>query len=113
MVAVYKTEGFHRVMVKRVLEGNIVSVLYFDLGTVDKVKVKDIRLLHKKFLKLPAQKIEANLWGLKEVGGNEIQVKTRLIELVREENSLGMIGMVMAGVKVGLGDRRRDRSCGG
>ena len=37
MVAVYKTEGFHRVMVKRVLEGDIVSVLYFDLGTVDKV----------------------------------------------------------------------------
>ena len=100
MVAVYKTEGFHRVMVKRVLEGNIVSVLYVDFGTVD--KVKGIRLLHKKFLKLPAQAIEARLWGLKEVGGNEIQVKTRLIELVREENSLGMIGMVMAGVKVGL-----------
>ena len=63
MVAVYKTEGFHRVMVKRVLEGNIVSVLYFDLGTVDKVKVKDICLLHKKFQKLPAQAIEVGSGG--------------------------------------------------
>ena len=42
MVAVYKTEGFHRVMVKRVLEGNIVSVIYVDFGTVDNVKVKRV-----------------------------------------------------------------------
>ena len=50
MAAKYKYEGFHRVMVKRMLEGNMVSVLYVDFGTVDKVKLKDVRLLHKKFL---------------------------------------------------------------
>ena len=37
MVAPYKTEGFHMVMVKRMLKSEMVSVLYVDFGTLDKV----------------------------------------------------------------------------
>ena len=110
MAAKYKYEGFHRVMVKRMLEGNMVSVLYVDFGTVDKVKLKDVRLLHKKFLKLPAQAIEGRLWGVKEIEGMEAQAKKKLVELVSEGNIVphGMVGKVMAGVRVRPGDRRRD-----
>ena len=63
MAAKYQYEDNHRVMVKRVLEGNIVSFLYVDFVTVGKAKLKDVRLLHKKFLKLPAQAIEAGCGG--------------------------------------------------
>ena len=86
MVAPYKTEGFHRGMDKRVLKSEIVSVLYVDFGTLDKVRLKDIRLLHKRLLKLPAQAIAARMWGVKEVEGMEVQAKRRLVELATEGN---------------------------
>ena len=108
-MAPYKTEGFHMVMVKRMLKSEMVSVLYVDFGTLDKVRLKDIRLLQKRFLSLPAQAIAGRLWGVKEVEGKEVEAKRRLVELASEGNKLsGTIGVVMAGVRVGVRDRRRD-----
>ena len=72
MDAPYKTEGFHRVMVRRMLKREMVRVLYVDFGNLDKVRLKDIRLLHKRFLSLPAQAIAGRLWGVKEVEGKEV-----------------------------------------
>ena len=62
MVAPYKSEGYYRVMVKRMIIGDNISVLFVDFGTVDKERLKDMRLLHKRFLDLPAQAILARMW---------------------------------------------------
>ena len=48
IVAQYKIEGFLRVMVRRV-KNEMVSVVYVDFGTLDKVRLKVIRLLCKRF----------------------------------------------------------------
>ena len=68
MVAPYKSEGYHRVMVRRMMKNDMVSVLFVDFGTIDKVSLKDLRLLHKRFLVLPAQAILARMWGIKNMG---------------------------------------------
>merc|ERR1712179_223836 len=36
MVAPYKSEGYHRVMVRRMMKNDMVSVLFVDFGTIDK-----------------------------------------------------------------------------
>ena len=55
-----------QVIIKQVLSEEIISVLYIDYGTSSKVHFKDVRLIHKKFLSLPAQPIPARLWGITE-----------------------------------------------
>ena len=45
----------------------IISVLYIDYGTSSKVHFKDVRLIHKKFLSLPAQVIPVRLWAIFQV----------------------------------------------
>ena len=55
-----------QVIIKQVLSEEIISVLYIDYGTSSKVHFKDVRLIHKKFLSLPAQVIPARLWGITE-----------------------------------------------
>ena len=50
-----------QVIIKQVLSEEIISVLYIDYGTSSKVHFKDVRLIHKKFLSLPAQVIPARL----------------------------------------------------
>lgn len=75
MVAPYKSEGYHRVMVRRMMKNDMVSVLFVDFGTIDKVRLKDMRLLHKRFLVLPAQAILAWMWGVKDIVGKEVTAK--------------------------------------
>jgi len=106
MAAIYKSEGYHRVIVRRVLKNEMISVLYVDYGTIDKVKLNDMRLLHKKFLYLPAQAIPARMWGVKDIAGKEGEAKQRLVQLI-SDSVFGLLGTVMAGVTVGLNDRRK------
>ena len=109
MVAPYKLEGYHRVMVRRTLKNDLIIVLFVDFGTVDKVRMKDVRLLHKRFLELPAQAILARMWGVTDVIGKEVEAKKSLVQLV-SENVFGLLGTVMAGVNVGCKDRRKGGS---
>ena len=109
MVAPYKSEGYHRVMVRRMMKNNMVSVLYVDFGTIEKVRLRDMRLLHKRFLDLPAQAILARMWGVKDIVGKELAAKKSLIKLVSEK-VIGLFGTVMAGVTVGCNDRRKTGS---
>ena len=109
MVAPYKLEGYHRVMVKRMMKNDMVSVLFVDFGTVDKVRLKDMRLLHKRFLDLPAQAILARMWGIMDIVGKEVEAKKSLVQLVSEK-VIGLLGTVMAGVNVGCNDRRKGGS---
>ena len=102
MAAKYRCDIYHRVMVKRVLEGNMVSAFYIDFDTVDKSKRKDVSLQHTTFLKLSALAIESRQAGMKEVDGMEAHAKKRLVELASD----GILvprevdAMVMAGVRV-------------
>ena len=73
MVAPYKSEGYHRVIVKRMIKGDYIGVLLVDFGTVDKVRLKDMRLLHKRFLDLPAQAILARMLGATDIIGEEVE----------------------------------------
>jgi len=108
MAAIYKSEGYHRVIVRRVIKNDMISVLYVDYGTIDKVKLQDMRLLHKKFLYLPAQAIPARMWGVKDIAGKEVEARQRLVQLISDSDSdFGLLGNVMAGVTVGLNDRRK------
>ena len=66
MAAPYADWGYHRVIIKQVLSEEMISVLYIDYGTSSKVHFKDVRLIHKKFLSLPAWPIPARLWGITE-----------------------------------------------
>merc|ERR1719376_1188279 len=106
MVAPYKSEGYHRVMVRRMMKNEMVSVQFVDFGTIDKVRLKDMRLLHKRFLVLPAQAILARMWGVKDIVGKEVTAKESLVKLVCDK-VIGLFGTVMAGVAVGCKDRRK------
>ena len=106
MVAPYKSEGYHRVMVRRMMKNDMVCVIFVDFGTTDKVRLKDMRLLLKRFLDFPAQAILARMWGVKDIVGKELTSKKSLVNLVSDK-VIGLIGTVMAGVNVGWNDRRK------
>ena len=48
-------------------KNDVVSILFVDFGTM--VRLKDMRLLHKRFLDMPAQAILARMLGVKEIVG--------------------------------------------
>lgn len=54
MAATYASVGYHRVLIKQILSPEMVNVLYIDYGTIQEIHVSHLRLLHKKFLSLPA-----------------------------------------------------------
>ena len=66
MAAPYKNEGYHRVRILKYLGKSTVSVFYIDFGTKHTVTLDKLRLLHKRFLDLPAQAIKVRLWGCKD-----------------------------------------------
>jgi len=109
MAAPFQSEGYHRVMVKKMMKKDLVSVFFVDYGTIGKVRLENMRLLHRKFLMLPAQAIPGRMWGVRDVHGKEAEAKCRLVELVSDEDmTLGLVGRVMAGRSVGKSDRRKD-----
>ena len=73
-----------RVIVRRVLNYDMISVLYVDYGIIYKVKLKDMRLLHKRFLYSPAQAIPARMWGVKDLAGKEVEARKRLVQHIRD-----------------------------
>ena len=109
MVAPYKSEGYHRVIVRRIMKNGMVSVLNVAFGTIEKVRLRDMRLLHKRFLDLPAQAILARMWGVKDIIGKEVTAKKSLVKLVSDK-VIGLFGTVMVGVTVGCNERRKTGS---
>ena len=63
------------------------------------MSLKDLKLLHKRFLVLPAQAILARMWGVKDIIGKEVTAKESLVKLVCDK-VIGLFGTVMAGVTV-------------
>ena len=59
-------------VITEILSKKRVSVLYLNSGTEIDISVKNLRLLHKKFLALPAQAIKAQLFGVTEIEMEEL-----------------------------------------
>ena len=98
MAAPYADWGYHRVIIKQVLSEEMISVLYIDYGTSGKIQYKDVRLIHKKFLSLPAQAIPARLWGITE---NEDMVsisRLMLTKMMTEGNRHGFCCQIVSNV---------------
>ena len=95
MAAPYADYGYHRVIIKQVLSEEIISVLYIDYGTSGEVHYKDVRLIHKKYLTLPAQ---ARLWGISE-HENMVEISRLIVtKLMTEGNKHGFCCLVVSNV---------------
>jgi len=101
LAARYKTGGFHRVLVVKVIDDAVVKLFYVDFGTVDNQKVKYCRYLHQQFARLPGQAIQARLWGVGPIGGGKWddshRSRNRLLELVNTIEG-GLIAEIRSGV---------------
>ena len=78
--APYEKEGYHRVLLRKLVSNSTVEVFYADFGTVAVVSISRLRFLHLDFLQPPAMAIQVRLWGLR--GGG----KSKLLEVLSEGN---------------------------
>ena len=88
LAARYLEQGFHRVLVKEVINLTSLKLFYIDYGSTATQKLRHVRFLSKEFAELPGQAIMARLWGLQKPEGKSVwnqSVKTRLLELVEGE----------------------------
>ena len=69
LAALYRKEGWHRVQVKEVVNLHSLRLFYLDHGTTAVQKLKNVRFLKSEFSQLPAQALEARLWGVAELEG--------------------------------------------
>lgn len=101
--APYSKEGYHRVLVKSLVGRDRVKLFFLDFGTCNVVRRSQLRFLHRDFLKLPVQALEARLWGLDMVGedtgdkkGRIQSFNARLVELVKIGNNtpFGLMAVV-------------------
>ena len=102
LAARYQTGGFHRALVIRVVDSSVVRLFFVDYGTVDNQKVKHCRFLHKQFVSLPGQAIQARLWGVRPVGGGRRwgkgnKARDKLVELVDTLEG-GLVAQIKAGL---------------
>ena len=65
--ASYIKKGFHRVLVRNLVEGDKAKIFYLDFGTCQVVRRSQLRFLHTDFVRLPAQAMEARLWGVESL----------------------------------------------
>ena len=103
LAARYLEQGFHRVLVKEVINLKSLKLFYIDYGSTATQKLCHVRFLSKEFAELPGQAIKARLWGLQKPEGKSVwnqSVKTRLLELVEGEP-----GSIVAKVMFGVGRR--------
>ena len=101
LAATYQSEGWHRVLVKEVVNMQILRLFFLDHGTSAVQKLGHVRFLKKEFGKLPAQAIEARLWGVEEPEGRSRwsqEAKTRLVELTHGEPG-SLVAVIKYGVK--------------
>ena len=104
LAAEYRGQGFHRALVIKVINLNIVSLFYLDYGTRDSQKIKYCRYLHKDFSRLPGQAIQARLWGIKPIGGRNWdkgnKARDKMVELADT-----LEGCLVARIRAGVNKR--------
>jgi hypothetical protein len=108
LAGLYKREGFHRVLVKEVVDLTHLKLFYMDHGTTAVQKLKHVRWLKHEFGLLPSQALAARVWGLEPAGASSRwrpEARARLVELARAEPG-AVLGQIVAGV--GRRDTRPD-----
>jgi hypothetical protein len=93
-----RLRGFHRALVIRVVVSSVVRLFFVNYGTVDNQKVKHCRFLHRQFVSLPGQAIQA-MWGLRPVGGGRRwgkgnKARDKLVDTLEG----GLVAQIKAGV---------------
>ena len=77
IAVLYADDGnYYRAYVTSLCNLYTIRVFFVDYGTNGKAEIPSIRLLHRKFMKLPAQGIRANLYNIKPPIGRETWPKS-------------------------------------
>ena len=71
------------------------TVLYIDYGSIAKVDVTQLRLLHSDFTVLPAQAVEVRLWGVEE---HQVTGHRLLEELAVYKNQDEIMAVLLSGI---------------
>ena len=93
-------QGFHRVVVKQVVDLKRLKLFYIDDGTVETLKLKHVRFLPTEFGQLPAQALEAQLWGVEQIDQESRwtpQSTQKFFSLVQTEKG-ELLAKIMEGV---------------
>ena len=107
LAALYQSEGYHRVLVKEVIDLKRLKLFYIDHGTTAVQKLRHVRFLKAEFASLPGQAIRARLWGVEQPEGRSrwgLEARARVLELLR-----GMAGSVVAEIVFGVEKRNTVR----
>jgi len=81
LAARYSSHAFHRVTVLQTFPAyDKVRVLFIDYGTIQAVPVRNLRLLHRKFLMPARQAVPARLWRVPDLPGCQVTLLTVLLE---------------------------------
>ena len=84
--APYEREGYHRVLLRKMVSNSSAELFYVDFGTIAVVSLSKLRLLHIDFLQPPAMAIQVRLWGLR--GGGKRKLLQELSQGNRREGDL-------------------------
>ena len=101
--------GFHRVIVKQEAGLRRLKLFYIDHGTTAEQKLKHVRFLPAEFGQLPGQALEAQLWGVDQVGQDSRwppAARQRFFQLVASGEA--EVGSLSAKIMEGV-TRRRSR----
>ena len=94
-------EGFHRVIVKQEAGLRRLKLFYIDHGTTAEQKLKHVRFLPAEFGQLPGQAMEAQLWGVEQVGQESRWppgATQKFFKLVNEADVGSLLARIMEGV---------------
>ena len=94
-------QGFHRVIVKQQVSLKRLKLFYIDHGTTAEQKLKHVRFLPAEFGQLPGQALEAQLWGVEQVGEGSrwpSAATRKFLKLVREAEEGSLVAIIMEGV---------------
>jgi len=81
LAARYSSQAFHRVTVLDTFPAyDRVRVLFIDYGTIQAVPVRNLRLLHRKFLRPVRQAVPARLWRVPDLPSCQVTLLTVLLE---------------------------------
>ena len=94
-------EGFHRVIVKKMIGPKRLELFYVDHGSTSQQKLKHVRFLPSAFGHIPAQAMEGQLWGVEQVGEGSRwppEATKKFLTLVKGAEEGSLVAKIMDGV---------------
>jgi len=102
-------QGFHRVIVIQEAGLRRLKLFYIDDGTTAEQKLRHVRFLPAEFGQLPGQALQAQLWGVEQVGGGSrwpLAASQRFFKLVATRCGEAEVGSLSAQIMDGVTRRR-------